>query len=123
MTDKFIDEFLDMIPAKDKYNSKSISECTKKELDDYYDSQKRKIPKVDKPKYERLECFSCSECKDIREMRNKECFSFYKNTDRYYLVTCTDNQIRHCEVGEKRPTWCYKWEKSHDKFMEGLKRK
>jgi hypothetical protein len=73
--------------------------------------------KVNYSKYETLQCRSCKECLEILEKENPG-FNLWNPGGRIYLITCSDREVRHCEVGDSKPSDCMLWELAMDKYWE-----
>lgn len=73
--------------------------------------------KVNYSKHETLQCRSCKECLEILEKQNPG-FNLWNPGGRIYCITCSDREVRHCEVGDSKPSDCMLWEQAIDKFWE-----
>jgi hypothetical protein len=72
---------------------------------------------VNQSKYETLQCRNCKECLQIFEKENPG-FNYWNPTGRIYLITCSDREVRMCEVGDSKPSGCMLWEQAMDKYWE-----
>jgi hypothetical protein len=90
-------------------------DLTKRDMENYHAKLKEKVAHT--PRFHSLECNSCNRCKKIDRVKNTG-FNLNHGNGYMYFIKCDDGYTRKCEVGDRRPTDCLKWEEGFNEFME-----